>query len=128
MSENKAKLFGFYTDQDNETFTKLTINVLALFGIEKILEHKGEIIVEHRQTWWFLCDNGGEINVGQINRQYDTMQSIASTSNRTGLTPYIMATRIAGHIKGTGVDYDFDAKIGDSFGDGVYDLVFHPKF
>lgn len=55
--------------------------------------------------WWFLNDNGGEINLGKIN--YEDSPSVPTTDFRGPLTVETVAYRIAMTIMGRPVDYDF---------------------
>lgn len=53
----------------------------------------------------FITDNGGELNVGWVNRD-DTMESIASTWHGTPLNAETMHYRIRCHLDGEPIDYD----------------------
>lgn len=59
----------------------------------------------HYYTTWWICDNGGELNVRPVNRDED-MRSIPYTAWTSLLDPGTIAYRIAAVLSDAAIDYD----------------------
>lgn len=84
------------------------LECLGAFDI-RIRGHIGaETIIDARHNyqgdWWYVCDNGGELNVGRIN-DHDTMRSIAYDTRRGMTDGATMAYRVRCVIDGDEIDY-----------------------
>ena len=80
------------------------------FNIDVIGSSHGEPLVRlnefpHYYTTWYLCDNGGELNVGPVNLD-ERMRSIAYTGRGGLLDAGTVAYRIAAVLGGAEIDYD----------------------
>lgn len=97
-----------------EQRTRLSAQVLAVlraeFTIDVIGRLHGQPLVRlnahpHYYTSWYLCDNGGELNVGPVNRD-EEMRSVAYFAWSTLLDAGTIAYRVAAVIRDEVIDYD----------------------
>lgn len=80
------------------------------FDIDVVGHLHGEPLVRlgthpHYYTSWYLCDNGGELNVGPVNRD-DEMRPVAYCSFSARLDAGTVAYRVAAVLRGEAIDYD----------------------
>jgi hypothetical protein len=59
----------------------------------------------HYHTTWYLCDNGGELNVGPVNL-HERMRSVAYTGRGGLVDAGTVAYRIAAVLRGEEINYD----------------------
>lgn len=97
-----------------EQRTRLSAQVLAVlrgeFKIEVVGRLHAEFLVRqdthpHYYTSWYLCDNGGELNVGPVNRD-EEMRSVPYFAWSTLLDAGTIAYRVAAVIRDEVIDYD----------------------
>ncbi|HEX8213800.1 MAG TPA: hypothetical protein VF584_26775 [Longimicrobium sp.] len=97
-----------------EQRTRLSAEVLAVlraeFKIDVIGHLHGQPLVRldahpHYYTSWYLGDNGGELNVGPINRD-EEMRSVPYFAWSTLLDAGTIAYRVAAVIRDEVIDYD----------------------
>ena len=74
--------------------------------------HEGTLLIR-RKAWpygdvFYLCDNGGEVNVGPVNKD-DDMRSVAYTRWSCMLDGATLAYRIRCVLDGDEIDYKRDA-------------------
>ena len=93
---------------------RLSAQVLAVlrseFNIHVVGHLHGQPLVRldafpHYYTPWCLCDNGGELNVGPVNRD-EEMRSVPYTAWSTLLDAGTIAYRIAAVLRDEVIDYD----------------------
>ncbi len=113
----KLNLLGWYAD---ESLTEKLLAILAeKYHVTTVSQTAESVTVEFQGTRYWMCDNGGEINVGRENGT-DEPVSIASTADRRfpTLTLTTTAYRLHAHLSGQQIDYDHregDDKIYQSF-------------
>jgi hypothetical protein len=97
-----------------EQRTRLSAQVLAVlraeFKIDVIGHLHGQPLVRldahpHYYRSWYLCDNGGELNVGPVNRD-EEMRSVPYFAWSTLLDAGTIAYRVAAVIRDEVIDYD----------------------
>lgn len=97
-----------------EQRTRLSAQVLTVlraeFKIDVIGQLHGQPLVRldahpHYYTSWYLCDNGGELNVGPINRD-EEMRSVPYFAWSTLLDAGTIAYRVGAVIRDEVIDYD----------------------
>jgi hypothetical protein len=103
------------TNEERKQVIAETVACLAHgWNMRKIGEINGSIILldESRHNrlvpsydWLYLCDNGGEFNVGTINK--GSVVSVPYTDYHTVLDGGTMAYRVACAIRGDEIDYSF---------------------
>ena len=82
----------------NDKYYSETVSYLVKFI--DIQRHKkvedGSYLIQTKNTWYMLSDNGGETNVELINGK---SISIPHTSNKQKITPLVLAYRIAAYLQ-----------------------------
>jgi len=107
---------------NNEQATQRTIRTLREFwNVEEVGVWSGMRLfklpqctrwVKGKWKWisyeiWYICDNGGELNVGPVNHN-ERMVSIPYASTQAELTAETMAERIWRAMTGREIDYIFN--------------------
>ena len=97
-----------------EQRTRLSAQVLAVLRAEFKIDVIGRLHDQplvrldahpHYFTSWYLCDNGGELNVGPVNRD-EEMRSVGYSAWGTLLDAGTIAYRIAAVLRDEVIDYD----------------------
>ncbi len=96
------------------------VRYLPFFGARVLDTCRGSLIVEDTSmpyTWWLVADNGGELQVSQINME-SHMPGIPMTGWGKVVCAATMCYRVKFRMDGRPIDYNYE--IPDSDLDGVF--------